>query len=137
AHMVSGDLDACARAADALLAAALANGEPEGQAFARTSQGRLCLLRGDLAAARIHFAQAAALSREKAAYWARADALSCLCSTTMALGDVSASLQILEEALVFFVPLRFAGTEVLFGALAKLLADAGQRDRAVQVLSVV
>ena len=51
------------------------------------------------------------MSREKAAYWSRADALSCLCSTTMALGDVSASLQILEEALVFFVPLRFAGTD--------------------------
>jgi hypothetical protein len=55
----------------------------------------------------------------------------------MALGDVSASLQILEEALLFIVPLRFPGTELLFGALAKLLADAAQRDRAVQVLSVV
>ena len=137
AHMTSGDLEASARAADALVSAARANGEAEGQAFGRTSQGRLCLLRGDLTTARGLFAEAAALSREKAAYWARADALSCLCSTTMALGDVSASLQILEEALLFFVPLRFAGTDVLFGALAKLLADAGQRDRAVQVLSVV
>ena len=137
AHMTSGDLEASARAADALVSAARANGEPEGQAFGRTSQGRLCLLRGDLTTARGLFAEAAALSREKAAYWARADALSCLCSTTVALGDVSASLQILEEALLFFVPLRFAGTDVLFGALAKLLADAGQRERAVQVLSVV
>jgi predicted ATPase len=137
AHLMSGDLEACARAADALVASARANGEAEGQAFGRTSQGRLCLLRGDLTAARGHFAEAAALSREKVAYWSRADALSCLCSTTMALGDVSASLQILEEALLFFVPLRFPGTELLFGALAKLLADAGHRDRAGQVLSVV
>ena len=137
AHLMTGDLEASARAADALVAAARANGEPEGQAFGRTSQGRLCLLRGDLNTARGLFAEAAALSREKAAHWARADALSCLCSTTLALGDVNASLRILEEALAFFVPLRFAGTDVLFGALAKLLADAGQRDRAVQVLSVV
>ena len=137
AHVTSGDLEASARAADALVYAARANGEPEGQAFGRTSQGRLSLLRGDLTTARGLFAEAAALSREKAAYWARADALSCLCSTTMALGEVSASLQILEEALLFFVPLRFAGTDVLFGALAKLLADAGHRDRALQVLSVV
>ena len=137
AHMMAGDLDACSRAADALVASAQANGEAEGQAFGRTSQGRLCILRGDLTTARGHFADAAALSREKAAHWSRADALSCLCSTLMALGDVSASLQILEEALLFFVPLRFPGTELLFGALAKLLADAGHRKRAVQVISVV
>lgn len=77
------------------------------------------------------------MSREKSSFWSRADALTCLCSVTMALGDASASLRILEEALVFFVPLRLGGTSLLFGALAKLLADAGDRDRAAQVLSVV
>jgi len=55
----------------------------------------------------------------------------------MAIGDASASRQILEEALLFLVPLRVPDTPILFGALAKLLADAGERARAVQVLSVV
>jgi predicted ATPase len=136
-HMTAGDLEACARAADALVAWARASGEPEGQAFGRTSQGRLSVLRGDLVSACGLFAEAAALSREKAAFWSRADALTCLCSATMALGDASASRQILEEALLFFVPLRLAGTTLLFGALAKLLADAGEADRAAQVVSVV
>jgi predicted ATPase len=136
-HVTAGDLDASARTAEELLASARARGEPEGEAFGRTSQGRLCIFRGDLAAARAHFAEAAALSREKSTFWSRSDALTCLCSATLALGDVSASRQILEEALLFFVPLRLVGTALLFGALAKLLADAGERDRAVQVLSVV
>jgi predicted ATPase len=136
-HMAASDLEACARAADALVSSARASGDPDGQAFGQTSQGRLCVLRGDITAARGHFAEAAALSREKSACWSRADALSCLCSATMALGDVSASRQILEEALLFSVPLRHTDTALLFGALAKLLADAGERDRAVQVLSVV
>jgi hypothetical protein len=136
-HMGAGNLDAAGRAADALVASARANDEPEGQAFGRTSQGRLCVVRGDLSAARQLFAEAAALSRDKDAFWSRADALTCLCSTTLALGDVSASRQILEEALVFLVPLRMDGAAFLFGPLAKLLADAGERDRAVQVLSVV
>jgi predicted ATPase len=133
----TGDLEAAGRAADALVAAGQANAEPEGQAFGRVSQGRLCVLRGDLAGARRHFAEAAALSRDKEAFWSRADALVCLCSATMALGDVSASRQILEEALLFLVPLRLDGAALLFGALAKLLADAGEGDRAARVLSVV
>jgi hypothetical protein len=136
-HLSAGDLEAGARAADALVASAQASGEPEGQAFGRTGQGRLCVLRGDLAGARGHFAEAAALSREKASFWSRADALTCLCSATMALGDVGASRQNLEEALLFFVPRRLAGSAVLFGALAKLLADAGEPGRAGQLLAVV
>jgi predicted ATPase len=136
-HVTVGDLAAGDLAADALVASSRANGEVEGLAFGRTSQGRLCVLRGDLATARLHFAEAAALSREKATFWSLADALTCLCSATMALGDVSASRHILEEALLFFVPLRLAGTTLLFGALAKLLADAGETDRAARVVSVV
>lgn len=137
-HATAGDLEACAQAADALVAYARTIGDPDGQAFGRTSQGRLCILRGDLTAARALFAESAALSREKSTFWSRADALTCLCSATMAQGDVSASRQILEEALVFFVPLHFEiDTALLFGALAKLLVDAGERDRARQVLSVV
>jgi hypothetical protein len=136
-HMAAGDLDACAAAADTLIARARANGDPEGEAFGRTSQGRLSVMRGDVAAARGHFAEAVALSREKATSWARADALGCLCGVTMALGDASASLPILQEALLFMVPLGMAWTPLLFGALAKLLADAGERERAVRVLSAV
>ena len=125
-HMSASDVEASTRAADALVASAQANGEPEGLAFGRTSQGRLSVLQGDLSTAREHFAEAVALSREKSSFWARADALICLCSVTMAVGDVGASRQILEEALRYFVPLRLAGTTVLFGALAKLLVDAGR-----------
>lgn len=136
-HWSAGDLEASAQAADSLVASARTNGEPEGQSFGLTSQGRLCVLRGDLAAARSHFAEAAALSRERSSFWSHSDALTCLCSATMALGDTGASRQILEEALSFFVPLRLAGVTILFGALAKLLADAGERDRARQVLSAV
>jgi hypothetical protein len=137
-HATAGDLEACAEATDALVAYARTIGDPDGQAFGRTSQGRLCILRGDLTAARGLFAESAALSREKSTFWSRADALTCLCSATMAQGDVSASRQILEEALVFLVPLHFEiDTALLFGALAKLLVDAGERDRAMQVLSVV
>jgi predicted ATPase len=136
-HVTAGNLEAGDRAAEALVASSQASGEVEGVAFGRTSQGRLCVLRGDLATAREHFAEAAALSREKATLWSLADALFGLCSTAMAIGDASASRQILEEALVFLVPLRLAGTALVFGALAKLLADAGERDRAMQLLSVV
>jgi predicted ATPase len=136
-HATSGDLDAGAQAADALVKTAWAIGDPDAHAFGRTSQGRLCALRGDLTAARSHFAEAVALTREKSTSWSRADALTCLCSATMAQGDANASRQILEEALVFFAPLQLAGTPLLFGSLAKLLADAGERDRAMRVLSVV
>jgi len=136
-HMAAGDLDDSAGAADALVARARANGDPEGEAFGRTSQGRLAVQRGDIAAARGLFAEAVALSREKATAWSRADALTCLCSATMALGDASASLQILQEAAAFFVSLGMAGSALLFGALAKLLVDAGERERAAQILSVV
>jgi predicted ATPase len=136
-HVAAGDLEAGDRAADALLASSRATGEVEGVAFGRTTQGRLCILRGDFGTARRHFAEAAALSREKETLWSLADALFCLCSTLMAIGDASASRQILEEALVFLVPLRITGAALVFGALAKLLVDAGERDRARQVLSVV
>src|SRR5262249_53857545 len=135
--MALGDLEACAAAADALVARARATGDSEGEAFARTSQGRLCLVRGDLAGARAHFAEAVALSRENSNSWSRADALTCLCSATMAMGDASASIQILEASLLFLVPLGMGGTMLLFGALAKLLADAGERERAIRILSVV
>jgi len=136
-HVTAGDLEAGDRSAEALVASSRATGEVEGLAFGRTTQGRLCILRGDLATARRHFAEAAALSREKATLWSLADAFFCLCSTMMAIGDAGASRQILEEALVFLVPLRIAGTALVFGALAKLLADAGEGDRARQVLAVV
>jgi predicted ATPase len=136
-HMASGDLEACAAAADALVARSHANGDSEGEAFGRTSQGRLCLIRGDLAAARAHFAEGVALSREGATSWSRGDALGCLCSATMAMGDASASVQIIQEALVFMVPLGMNGTMLLFGALAKLLTDAGERERAIRVLAGV
>jgi predicted ATPase len=137
-HMVSGDLDACAAAADALVARSAANSDAEGEAFGRTVQGRLSCARGDMAAARGHFAEAVALSSETATSWSRADALECLCSVTMELGDTRASLQILREALLFIVPLgSLGGTPLLFGALAKLLADAGERERALRVLSAV
>jgi predicted ATPase len=136
-HMGSGDLEACAAAADALVARAAANGDAEGEAFGRTSQGRLSVIRGDIAAARVHFAEAVALSSEKATSWSRGDALTCLCSVTMAMGDASASLPILQEALLFMVPLGMGGTPLLFGALAKLLVDAGDRERAARVLSGV
>src|SRR5262249_46662202 len=90
-HLASRDLDACAAAPDALVARAAANGDAEGEAFGRTSQGRLSIVRGDIAAARGHFAEAVALSSEKSTSWSRADALTCLCSVTMAMGDASAS----------------------------------------------
>ena len=60
-HSSAGDLEAAARAADSLVVSARANAEPEGQAFGETSQGRLCILRGDLPGARSHFAEAVAL----------------------------------------------------------------------------
>jgi len=136
-HMAAGDLEDSAGAADMLVARARANNDPEGEAFGRTSQGRLAVRRGDVPTARSLFAEAVALSREKATSWSRADALSCLCSATMALGDASASLHILQEAVMFFVSLGMAGSALLFGALAKLLADVGERERAVRILSVV
>jgi non-specific serine/threonine protein kinase len=136
-YMALGDREGCAAAADALVARSHANGDSEGEAFGRTSQGRLCLMRGDLAAARAHFAEAVALSRENSNSWSRADALTCLCSVTMAMGDASASLQILQESLLFLVPLGMGGTMLLFGALAKLLADAGERERAIRILAVI
>jgi predicted ATPase len=134
-HLAARDLEACARAADELVARSRAHRDPEGEVFGRTSEGRLCVLRGDLAGARVHFAEAAALALEKARFWSRADALTGLSSVTMAMGDPAATIQILQEALVFIVPLGSPGITLLFGALAKLLADAGERERAVRILS--
>jgi hypothetical protein len=134
-HVAAGDLEACASAAEALLARSRANRDPEGQAFGRTSEGRLCVMRGDLAGARVHFAEAAVLSRQTARFWSHADALTCLSSVTMALGDSSATIQSLQQALVFIVPRGSPGLTLLFGALAKLLADAGERERAVRIMS--
>ncbi len=136
-HMMAWDLEACGRAADDLLAAARRNGDPEGQAFGRTLQGRLCVLHGDVEGARRLFADAVAIARERSVAWSRADALACLCSATLALGDTTASRALLEETLLFLTQLGLAGTELPFGAIAKILADDGERDRAAQVLSVV
>jgi predicted ATPase len=137
--MMSGQLELADRAADELIASSARHGEEEGIIFGMTTKGRLQLLRGDVAAARESFGNAAAYARlSTTAPYGRHDALQALASVALAQGDELAARALLEELVLFFGKRNgTSGGELAWGALACLLARSGERDRARQVLEVL
>jgi hypothetical protein len=136
--MTSGQLELAKRAVDELATSSARHEEADGIAFAMTSKARLELLRGDLAAAREAFAKATAYARSSSSMYGRADALTGLASVALAQGDEVAAHTVIVE----LVRLRgrhdgAMGSELAWGALAYLLAQAGDLDRARRVLEVI
>ncbi len=137
AHLYGGNVDAAEHAADEFTTIARQRHDDEAMAYALTADARVKLMRGDLAAARIQFADAVAMASARSAAWARAIALCGLASATFAGGDEEAARAILEEALLFCVGSGYLGIDSLCGALALLLLKSGARDRAARVFDAV
>jgi hypothetical protein len=137
--MANGELELADRAADELVASSTHHDQGDGIAFGMTAKARLQLMRGDLAAAREEYARAAAYARsQKNMAYGRADALAGLASVALAQGDEVAAHAVIAELLRFSGGLSGAtGTELVWGALAYLLAKAGDKDRARRVLEVI
>jgi hypothetical protein len=137
--LTRGELERADRAADELVASSLLHDQGDGIAFGMTAKARLRLLHGDLPAAREAFASAAAYARSQGnTTYGRADALTGLASVALAQGDEVAAHAVIAELLRFSGGHNGAtGTELMWGALAYLLAKAGDRERALRVLEVI
>jgi hypothetical protein len=138
-YLMGGQPELADRAADELIATSSRHGNEEGITFAMTTKGRLQLMRGDLAAARESFVEAAAYARlGNGTLYGRHDALQGLASVALAQGDDVAARAVLEE-LVLFLGQRngISGGELAWGALACLLARSGEKERARHVLAVI
>jgi predicted ATPase len=136
--MTSGQLELADRAAEELIATSTRHEETDGITFGMTLKARLQLMRGDLASARESFANATAYIRPRGATYGRVDALAGLASVALAQGDDVAARAVIEELVHFTGRLNGAmGAELVWGALAYLLAKSGERDRALRVLEVI
>jgi hypothetical protein len=137
--MMDGQLELAERAADELTLSSARHGEEEGITFGMTTKGRLQLMRGDLAAARESFVDAAAHARLGSnTLYGRHDALQGLASVALAQGDDVAARAVLEELVVFLGKRNgTSGGELAWGALACLLARSGEKERARHVLEVI
>src|SRR5262249_17228098 len=129
--------DEAQRAADEFARIAQHRHDEEAMAYALVVEARVKVLRGDLAGARRSFADAAALAGAHAEAWAGRIALCGLASVTLAAGDKVGARAILEEALVVCVGAGYLAIDSLCGALALLLVQSGERDRALGVFGGV
>jgi ATP/maltotriose-dependent transcriptional regulator MalT len=136
-HFTSGAFDDAQRAAVEATAIARRQGNEEAIAFAILGQGFVEVGRGDLAQARARFAEAVALARSHGAEWPRCMALAGLCSVTLAAGDEAGARGLIEETLHHFIGAGFIASSSMCGALALILARAGERDRALRVFAAV
>jgi predicted ATPase len=136
-HFAAGRFDEAQRAADEAATIARRQRNDEGAAFALIGSAFVSAQRGDLAAARGLFADAVALARARDAAWPRCIALACLCSVTVAAGDLGDARALLEEAIHYFSGAGFISVDALYGTLALLLARDGERARALRVFSAV
>ena len=136
-HLHSGAIDEAQRRAEELAVAGRNRSSDEAMAYALAIVARVRLARGDLAGARSLFADAAALARARSASWPRSMALCGLASVVLAAGDEVGARAVLEEALHFCSGVSYVGIDCLCGALAMLLAKAGERDRALRVFRAV
>lgn len=137
AHLYGGAIDEAERQTDELRALARRQHDDESLAYALTLSARAKLMRGDLAGARGLFADSAAIARARSAAWPRAMALCGLASVTLASGDEVGARALIEEALLLCSGVGFVGIDILCGALALLLVNAGERDRALRVFGAV
>ncbi|HVQ24145.1 MAG TPA: hypothetical protein VMV01_03165, partial [Planctomycetota bacterium] len=136
-HLHSGAIDEAQRRAEELAVTGRNRSSDEAMAYALAIVARVRLARGDLAGARSLFADAAALARARSASWPRSMALCGLASVVLAAGDEVGARAVLEEALHFCSGVSYVGIDCLCGALAMLLAKAGERDRALRVFRAV
>jgi ATP/maltotriose-dependent transcriptional regulator MalT len=136
-HLMAGALDEAQRVADEAARISRGQHNDEGAAFALIGLAYVSLRRGDLRAARTQFAEAAALARSRAAAWPRCVALTGLCSVTVAAGDRAAARALLEEALHYSSGAGFIAVDAVCGTIALLLAQEGERERALRVFAAV
>jgi predicted ATPase len=134
-HLHGGAVDEAQRRADELANFARRRNDEEFLALALTVSARVKLAGGDLAGARSLFAEAAALARTRNSAWPRSIALCGLASVTLADGDDVGARAIIEEAILFCRGVGYVSIGVLCGALARLLVQANERDRALRVFS--
>jgi tetratricopeptide (TPR) repeat protein len=136
-HIIEGALDEAQRAADEAIRTSRRQRSDEGVAYALSASAWVNLRRGDLAAARAQFAEAVALARSRGSAWPRCIALSGLCSVTVAAGDYASGRALLEEALHYSRGVGFVNVDVVCGTIALMLAQEGERERALRVFAAV
>ena len=136
-HLHGGAVDEAQRCTDELASFARRHNDEMFLAMAHTVSARVRLASGDLAGARGLFAEAAALARTRNAAWPRSIALCGLASVTLAAGDEVGARAIIEEAILFCRGVGIVSIDVLCGALARLLVQSGERDRALRVFGAV
>jgi predicted ATPase len=137
AHLFGGAIDEAQRRADEFTAIARQRQDEEAEASALAVDARIKVARGDLAGARSQFADAVALAGARSAAWAHAIALCGLASATLATGEGERARAILEEALLFCVGAGYLAIDSVCGALALLLVETNERDRAARVFQAV
>lgn len=137
ALLYGGEVVEAQRYADEFAKIARLRGDDETVAYATAVNARIRAMWGDLDAAQRGFAEAAARAAAPSAGWIRAAALCGLASVTVAAGDEVRARAILEEAIVFCVGVGFVRIDVLCGALALALVNAGETDRAMRVFEAV
>jgi len=79
----------------------------------------------------------AALARSRSAAWPRCFALFCLCSATVAAGDRADARALLEESLHYSTGAGLIAVDPVCGTLALMLAQEGERERALRVFAAV
>jgi ATP/maltotriose-dependent transcriptional regulator MalT len=137
AHLYGGAIDEAERRTEEFRRLAERQRNDEGLAYVHALSARVSLARGDLTRARSQFADAAALARARSAAWPHSIALCGLASVTMAAGDEAGARALIEEALLFCSGVGFVGVDNLCGALALLLVNAGEPERALRVIGAV
>jgi predicted ATPase len=136
-HLMAGALDEAQRAADEAIRIARRQQNDEGASFALIGSAFVSLHRHDLQSARTHFAEAAALARSRGAAWPRCIALTGLCSVTVAAGDRAGARALLEESLHYSIGAGFVAVDPVCGTIALMLAQDGERERALRVFAAV
>jgi predicted ATPase len=132
-HVHGGAFDEAQRHADELASISRRRNDEEFLALAFTVGARVKLARGDLAGARSLFAEATALARTRNSAWPRSIALCGLASVTLADGDEAGARAVIAEAIRFCRGVGYVSISALCGALARLLVQSGERERALRV----
>lgn len=136
-QFMAGALDEAQRTADEAVQIARRQQNDEGAAFALIGIAFVDLQRGQLPAARDLFAEAAALASSRSAAWPQCIALTCLCSATVAAGDHEGARALLEESLHYSAGVGYIAVDPVCGTLALMLAQEGERERALSVFAAV
>ena len=137
AHFMAGALDEAQQVADEAVELARRQQNDEGTAYALIGKAYVSLGRGDLSMSRTHFAEAVSLARSRESAWPRCMALCGLASVTAAIGDEAGARAVVEEALHYSIGAGFIAVDPMCGAIALILAQQGDRERATRVFAPV